>query len=544
MRITMGMISDQYKTRLNQAMLALDKANTTVTDYRSFEKPSDDPFAAAQTFQVRRESEQNKNYQSNLSSVQDALKTAESTVKLVSNVVTNANSTEVLGAVNGTMTEDTRSAIVANLKTMRESIVSDMNAQFSEQYLFGGTGTGTAPFSVDDNGNLLYRGINVDTGVNPNGASTTVTNNSSTQIDFGPANASALKGYSVVVKTGVSDGVAVSDKTITVSLTANSTKQDLQDVLQVSTNWSGDTLPTGTDVSQITVSDTLTDAATVSKGGLSTQISDDGAASVTNNSSTQISFGKDNAGLFNDYSIAVQTGASDSVAVSDHTITVTLDSTNVTKGHLQDVLQDSHNWSGDALPTGTNVSQITVAGNTDDAATAGSSPAITNVVSLDDLANETNYVDLGFGLQFDADGNIVPQSAYNASLPGIQFVGYGENDDGIPNNIYSLMGKIADLLDSDNVSMDVLQPYLDSFDEAASNLTTQLTNIGSKETFLTSTKTHLDDTSKNLITKDNDVEYVDVKDAIIDWMTQQFCYQACLQMGTKVLQPTLMDFLS
>ena len=551
MRITMGMIANQYKTRLNQSLQALSNANMRATNYRSFNKPSDDPFAAAQTYQVRRETQLNQNYQSNLGNVQDSLKTSESTVRLVSSIVSNADSTDVLGAVNGSMTEDTRSAIVKELRSMRDSIVSDMNAKFSDQYLFGGAGTGSPPFSVDADGNLLYRGVNVDTGVNTNGASATVTNNSSTQIDFGSANAADLKGYSIVVQTGT-EGVAVSGNTITVSLdSAHATKGDLQDVLRDSTKWSGDPIPADVDVSKINVSGTPTDAATVSKSGAATQISDDGKSTVTNNSSTQINFGKENAGKLDDYSIVVQTGT-EGVAVSGNTITVSLDSAHSTKGDLQRVLQDSTKWSGDPIPDDVDVTKITVAGSADDAATVspsdGTPPTvqssqISDKVDLNDLANEKVYVDLGFGLQFDGDGNIVPQSAYNTSLPGISIIGYGMNDDGTPKNVYSLMGKIADLLDSDNVSMDTIQPYLDSFRQTESNITTQISDIGAKEKFLTSTQTHLEDTSDNLTEKDNDVEFVEPSDAIMDWMTQQFCYQAALQMGTNILQPTLMDFL-
>ena len=551
MRITMGMIANQYKTRLNQSLQALSNANMRATNYRSFNKPSDDPFAAAQTYQVRRETEMNLNYQSNLGNVQDSLKTSESTVRLVSDIVSNADSTDVLGAVNGSMTEDTRSAIVKELRSMRDSIVSDMNAKFSDQYLFGGAGTGSPPFSVDADGNLLYRGVNVDTGVNTNGASATVTNNSSTQIDFGSANAADLKGYSIVVQTGT-EGVAVSGNTITVSLdSAHATKGDLQDVLRDSTKWSGDPIPADVDVSKINVSGTPTDAATVSKSGAATQISDDGKSTVTNNSSTQINFGKENAGKLDDYSIVVQTGT-EGVAVSGNTITVSLDSAHSTKGDLQRVLQDSTKWSGDPIPDDVDVTKITVAGSADDAATVspsdGTPPTvqssqISDKVDLNDLANEKVYVDLGFGLQFDGDGNIVPQSAYNTSLPGISIIGYGMNADGTPKNVYSLMGKIADLLDSDNVSMDTIQPYLDSFRQTESNITTQISDIGAKEKFLTSTQTHLEDTSGNLTEKDNDVEFVEPSDAIMDWMTQQFCYQAALQMGTNILQPTLMDFL-
>lgn len=446
----MGMMAGQYKTRLGQSLQAMSDANVRASNYRSFNKPSDDPFAAAQTYQIRRETQQNKAYQSNLSSVQSSLKTSESTVRLVSDIISTANSSDVRGAVNGTMTEDTRSAIVKKLRAMRESIVSDMNAKYSDQYLFGGAGANSAPFTVGNDGSLLYRGINVDTGVNTNGAS-------------------------AVIKNGAS--------------------------------------------------------------------------------STQINFGKENAGLFNGYKIDVTTGGADSVSVSaDKTITVTLKpSTNdegtevpPTKQQLQDVLKNNLKQAmTDAGKSTTNMdfTKITVDGNSGDTVAAGTSSEITDVVNLDDLANEKVYVDLGFGLQFDKNGEILPQSAYNSSLPGITFLGYGKNTDGTPKNAYSVMGKIADMLESDNVSLDAISPYWDSLQQTADNITTQISEIGAKETFLTSTQTHLEDTNTNLLSKDNDVEFVEPYDAIMDWMTQQFCYQACLQMGTNILQPTLMDFL-
>lgn len=450
MRITMGMMAGQYKNRLGQTLQAMNDANIRASNYRSFNKPSDDPFAAAQTFQIRRETQQNNAYQSNLSSVQSALKTAESTVRLVSDIVSTANSNDVRGAVNGSMTKDTRSAVVKKLRAMRDSIVSDMNAKYSNQYLFGGAGSGTAPFTVGEDGSLLYRGINVDTGVNTNGASATVTNGSlSTQINFGKENAGLFNGYKINVTTGGADGVSVSaDKTITVTLkpSANAegaevppTKQQMQDVLQ-------------------------------------------------NN------------------------------------------------------LENALNGAGIST-TGMDFTKITVGGNSNDTVTTGTSSEVTNVVNLDDLANEKVYVDLGFGLQFDEKGDVLPQSAYNSSLPGISFLGYGMNEDGTPKNVYSVMGKIADMLESDNVSLDAISPYWDSLQQSADGMTTQISEIGAKGIFLNSTQTHLEDTNTNLLSKDNDVEFVEPYDAIMDWMTQQFCYQACLQMGTNILQPTLMDFL-
>lgn len=41
------------------------------------------------------------------------------------------------------------------------------------------------------------------------------------------------------------------------------------------------------------------------------------------------------------------------------------------------------------------------------------------------MLNEHSFLDLGFGLDMDADQNVSPSSAFDAALPGIKLVGYG-----------------------------------------------------------------------------------------------------------------------
>jgi hypothetical protein len=60
---------------------------------------------------------------------------------------------------------------------------------------------------LDADGNLLYRGINVDTGINSNGAASVI---NGTRICFGAGNGNKLNGYTITVVKGSDAGNGVS----------------------------------------------------------------------------------------------------------------------------------------------------------------------------------------------------------------------------------------------------------------------------------------------------------------------------------------------
>ena len=570
MRITSGMISSQYSSSLNQAINQLNKAGTTAYDYRAFEKPSDNPFLAGQTFQVRRQLDLNENYSSNIQNLKGAASSAESTLNTVYGVLTNAQ-TSVIAAITASTSDSGRNTYANNLETMQKAILSDMNAEYGNRYLFSGAGAyGDAPFSVDSSGNLLYRGINVDTGENTNGASATVsydytdannvTTTKSMQINFGTGISDKLNGYTVSLTTGgSSDSITVStspSKTISIALQSGETKQDLQNLLQGagSTTFAdalssaGITGITTDDLSKITIggmddpgveNDVISEngntASTVSAGISSLSYNDAGNTSGT----IQINFG---GSTYNGYSVSVTTGAkSNAVTVDGDTNTITIElKDGASQTDLQSLLQTK-------VDSGITVSVD--AGNAIyESKTATSSAGITNYVSLDDLASEASYVDIGLGMKTDADGNVVGQSAYNAAMPGIGFLGSGTDlDSGIPGNVYSLMGKISGILKDSSLSgdqlMDALKPYTDQFSTAVDQFSAQKAQVGTDINFLDSTDTFITNVNLNLQTRDENVEYVDPSDAITNYSMQIFCYQAALHVGSSILQPTLLDYM-
>lgn len=171
-----------------------------------------------------------------------------------------------------------------------------------------------------------------------------------------------------------------------------------------------------------------------------------------------------------------------------------------------------------------------------------------DTATLQKLASETSYVDIGIGLSYDTNGNIMPKTAYDSSMPGISVLGYGETSDGTPKNLCSLLTQIADKLDDKNLSgqslVDAVNPLRSQFKDSYSNFQIQQQKIGANINSLSDASSYLQNKALNLQEKDNAVEFVDPATAILDFSETKMSYNAALQVGTQILQKTLMDFLT
>jgi flagellar hook-associated protein 3 FlgL len=165
-----------------------------------------------------------------------------------------------------------------------------------------------------------------------------------------------------------------------------------------------------------------------------------------------------------------------------------------------------------------------------------------NKAELDKLANETMNIDLGLGMTFDSDGNVNKDTVFNLSMSGIKFMGYGETD-GMPENLYSLIGKIKEELEDPNFSLESITPYIEKFEEQKKQVLVNITDIGSKTKYLEFLKLRNEDSQYNLNEKILDVEYVDPAEAIVDFKMQEYSYNAALSMGNKILQNSFIDFM-
>lgn len=165
--------------------------------------------------------------------------------------------------------------------------------------------------------------------------------------------------------------------------------------------------------------------------------------------------------------------------------------------------------------------------------------------SMDKMSKEEVYIDLGFGLTMDdATGKVANSSGFNISLPGINVVGYGTDANGTSKNIITLAGQIADVLDQEDFDLDEYKKLLSAFDDARGVLSDNLTTLGTRTNFLTTTKSRLEDQQLNLTEQYDDVVNVDMAEAITEFSWAQYAYNAALKIGTNILTPSFIDFMS
>ena len=153
------------------------------------------------------------------------------------------------------------------------------------------------------------------------------------------------------------------------------------------------------------------------------------------------------------------------------------------------------------------------------------------------------YVDIGFGLNMDASNNLVPSSAFDTAMPGINIVGYGTNSDGISKNMVALAGQMADVLEANTFDSEKFKTMISQFDDSRDALVNVASQLGTRTNFLDSTKTRLEDTQVALNTQIKNVERVELTDAITNYSWAQYAYDAALRVGNSILSPSFIDFM-
>ncbi len=185
---------------------------------------------------------------------------------------------------------------------------------------------------------------------------------------------------------------------------------------------------------------------------------------------------------------------------------------------------------------------------------------LTNAEALDNLeemAGESLFVDIGLSFELDEDGGVIDSTAFDSSLSGLNFLGFGTDEDGDPKNIVSIMLKVSDIFagyehnkdNPENSTWGDAGNYDDAvrltskFTKAQGRLSEEHTSLGAQATYLETNQERLEDTYFNLNSERSTIEDCDPADAITAYLAANTCYQAALQVGTNVIPQSLMDYL-
>lgn len=169
--------------------------------------------------------------------------------------------------------------------------------------------------------------------------------------------------------------------------------------------------------------------------------------------------------------------------------------------------------------------------------------------ALGQMADEHLWVDIGIGFQLDANGEVVSSTAYDSALSGLNVLGYGQDADGDPQDIVSIMLELADIYEGydgtnwNNGTIDDANRLVRKFSEAQGRLISQNTALDGRANYLETNQTRLENTFDNLDMERGSIEDIEKVAAIQELVWNQTCYNAALQVGSNVIPQSLMDYL-
>lgn len=422
-RATTNGVLKGYRRNLNSSSLALNKARDTVLNNgRYFTSYAEDPGAASQAFKLRRSFVRTSSQLTTSDHVIRKFDSAWASMGTVVNEVDNVTENSAFAAVlraNNDPTGGGRAALGRQLQEISESIVQTMNGKYGDTFVFAGADGLNVPFSWGKDGELLYRGIPVDT----------------------------------EVPELVMDGAAPPQP-------VESTKGFIVDEKY----------------------ETIAEA--------------------------------DFNGL----------AAADQPAV------------------LEDADGNKITINGEYVLDNDNTKTISV---------ADYNKAVENLEKLKYLAKEKNFADIGLGLQEDDSGKLIEASAYNASIPGISFLGYGVDEDGDPKNVASIIKRMGDILnncdnDGNFVSgeREEYERLLNKVGIAGSDLHEKHVELDARTSFLKNNHAQLVTNADTLNDQINGIERMDMAEAITAFSWAQYCYNAALKVGNSILSQSLIDYMN
>ena len=155
MRVTNGMMIKRYSKNLNLNLGAMNRTSHQIASGRRFERGSEDPVRALKALQVRRSGDALEQFSSNIDTVDSWLRQTETAVMAIKSSADKAVDL-VLQGRNDTLAPEDRKIIATNLRSIQEALLKDLNTQIANKYLLGGANTKQVPFTVNEDGHLMF----------------------------------------------------------------------------------------------------------------------------------------------------------------------------------------------------------------------------------------------------------------------------------------------------------------------------------------------------------------------------------------------------
>jgi flagellar hook-associated protein 3 FlgL len=154
------------------------------------------------------------------------------------------------------------------------------------------------------------------------------------------------------------------------------------------------------------------------------------------------------------------------------------------------------------------------------------------------------YFDIGLGVIMSGP-EVNEATAFKVSYSGPEVLGFGVDSDGVSNNIYNVMNEIQKHLDINDEGFDreEVEKWNTKLRSLMDTFRVNLTDIGTKTNFLDAMEQRLKDTIDNHTEKIQTLMGVKDEEEATNQMMNDYVLKAVLQLGSRVLPLSLMDFI-
>lgn len=167
--------------------------------------------------------------------------------------------------------------------------------------------------------------------------------------------------------------------------------------------------------------------------------------------------------------------------------------------------------------------------------------------TADDLINKDGKYNINLNMNEKTEYNVGSADTIDVNVVGTQLFGSSNGNydtdilEGDTPEMIRVFDKLIEGLDTDN--SESINESLGEIDDTISNLLSVRAEIGAKTNRLELNMNRLEDQTLSVTKLLSKNEDADITKTIIDLKTQETVYQASLQAGARIIQPSLIDFL-
>lgn len=161
MRITQNSMTRNYLNSMNNTLSTIASSSDKLTTGRGFKKISENVSSGVTALKTRQKLYKNEQLQENIKVADEELEVAETNLMSIKEIADTIHE-QSIKLQNG-VNEGEDETFIATFNSYNQQILELGNCTYNDKYVLGGTNNGEeAPFTLNDEGNVCFNGVEVN----------------------------------------------------------------------------------------------------------------------------------------------------------------------------------------------------------------------------------------------------------------------------------------------------------------------------------------------------------------------------------------------